>query len=125
MVANRCDPLLDLSPGTWDVIVSFEVLEHVPDVSGFLANVRRHLKPDGVVFLSTPNRDVFSSGHEPSPINREHIKELNLNEFIDLMKPFFSRMELWGQRFRTQRLQQVWDEDVRAKIVQLQNGTRW
>jgi SAM-dependent methyltransferase len=124
-VADACDSRLSIEPGTWDVVVSFEVLEHVPDMPAFLANVRRHVKPGGVVFLSTPNREVFSLGHEPSPINREHIKELNRAELDALLLPLFSDIAAWGQGFRNPALQSAWDEDVRAKIKQLADGTRW
>ena len=76
-VGDACDPALDLNAGCWDRILSCEVLEHVPDMEGFLANLRRHLAPGGIAFVSTPNRLVFSLGHEPSPVNKEHIKELD------------------------------------------------
>jgi 2-polyprenyl-3-methyl-5-hydroxy-6-metoxy-1,4-benzoquinol methylase len=125
LVADACDPGLDISAGSWDVVVSFEVLEHVPNMSAFLQNMRRHTKSDGVVFLSTPNRDIFSLGHEPSPINREHIKELNFDELQRLIRPVFPKMEIWGQRFKRPELLSAWSDDTRNKIAQLENGTRW
>lgn len=125
LVANACDPRLDISAGSWDVVLSFEVLEHVPDMSAFLQNLRRHVKPDGVVFLSTPNRDTFSLGHEPSPINREHIKELNFKELQQLLRPMFPAMEIWGQKFKQPELFSTWSAETRKKIAQLENGTRW
>jgi 2-polyprenyl-3-methyl-5-hydroxy-6-metoxy-1,4-benzoquinol methylase len=45
------------------------VLEHVPDMPAFLPNLRRHLAAGGAAFVTTPNRPVFSLGHEPSPVN--------------------------------------------------------
>jgi SAM-dependent methyltransferase len=124
-VADACDPGLDLEPGTWDRIFSCEVLEHVPDVPAFLANLRRHLAPGGLAFVTTPNRDVFSLGHEPSPVNREHVKELTAVEFVDLLRPHFAGVELYGQRFREERLLRAWQEDVRGKIRACREGTRW
>jgi SAM-dependent methyltransferase len=124
-VADACDPRLDLAPGTWDRILCCEVLEHVPDVPAFLANLRRHLAPDGVALVTTPNRDVFSLGHEPSPVNREHVKELTADEFVDLLEPHFPKVELYGQRFREARLLRAWQEDVRGKIRACREGTRW
>jgi SAM-dependent methyltransferase len=123
--ANACDRLLDVSAGTWDVIVSFEVLEHVPDMETFVKNIRRHLAPAGMAFISTPNRDVFSIGHEPSPVNREHVKELNREEFKSLLQPYFSEIEFWGQRFKKNALLEAWKTDVRGKIAQCKSGTRW
>lgn len=125
LCADACDPALSISPGEWDVILSFEVLEHVPNMLAFIANIRRHLAPGGVVFISTPNRRVFSLGHEPSPVNREHLRELYVSEFDELLKQYFSEIDIWGQRFNKGELLDRWKQDVASKITQLQNGTRW
>ncbi|WP_165251872.1 class I SAM-dependent methyltransferase [Paludisphaera soli] len=125
LVADSCDPDLHIRPGRWDRILSCEVLEHVPDMPEFLANMRRHLAPDGVAFVSTPNRQVFSLGHEPSPMNKEHIKELQLDEFHELVGRYFSDVTIYGQQFRDDALLEAWKDDVRAKIAKLAEGTRW
>jgi SAM-dependent methyltransferase len=124
-VADACDPALSLRPGTWDRILSCEVLEHVPDMPAFLANLRRHLAADGAALVTTPNRLVFSLGREPSPVNKEHVKELTRDEFVELLRPHFSRVELFGQRFRDARLLGAWEADVRRKIRACEEGTRW
>jgi SAM-dependent methyltransferase len=125
VAADACDPALDLGAGTWDRILSCEVLEHVPDMETFLANVRRHLAPSGVAFVSTPNRLVFSLGHEPSPVNKEHIKELDRAEFDALVRRHFESVEIYGQRFKDVCLTRAWEDDVRGKIRRLKDGTRW
>ena len=122
-IADACSPSLSL--GQWDRILCCEVLEHVPDMPTFLDNIKRHLSPDGTAFISTPNRDVFSLGHEPSPMNREHIKELNLQEFTDLLTARFSSVEIFGQSFRDPALLTEWEADVRKNIKSLEAGTRW
>jgi 2-polyprenyl-3-methyl-5-hydroxy-6-metoxy-1,4-benzoquinol methylase len=38
-----------------DIVMATEVLEHLPDPRGFLREVRRGLKPDGIVVLTTPD----------------------------------------------------------------------
>ena len=124
-VADACDPALALRPGHWARILSCEVLEHVPDMDAFLANIRRHLAADGVAFVSTPNRLVFSLGFEPSPVNQEHIKELDLPELTLLLRRHFSSVTLYGQRFRNPALLKAWEEDVRHKIELCRTGARW
>jgi len=123
--ADACDSSLDLDRGTWDLVVSFEVLEHVPNMNNFVRNIRRHLTSQGIAFISTPNRDIFSMGHEPSPVNREHIKELDRNEFEALLRPHFSHVEIYGQRFTKSELLEGWKSDVRSKIAQCRADNRW
>lgn len=44
----------------FDVVASMEVIEHVTDPAAFIAELVRHLKPDGLLLLSTPNRTPAS-----------------------------------------------------------------
>jgi glycosyltransferase involved in cell wall biosynthesis len=50
--------------GTFDAVVAFEILEHVPDVKGFLDVCESMLVPGGRVYLSTPN-GTFGEGNNP------------------------------------------------------------
>jgi 2-polyprenyl-3-methyl-5-hydroxy-6-metoxy-1,4-benzoquinol methylase len=43
--------------GRVDMTLSIQVIEHVNDPRAFLAGIARLLKPDGLLVLSTPNRD--------------------------------------------------------------------
>jgi len=122
---DACDPALDIRRGSWDRVIACEVLEHVPDAQAFLLNIRCHLAPSGIAFVTTPNRPVFSLGYQPSPVNREHIKELLFEEFVDVLRPYFSHIEIWGQRFTRTELLDAWKLDVQNKIVQMAAGTRW
>ena len=55
--------LADIDSGAgYDVIVLSNVLEHVDDPSGMLANVRRLLRPSGEVWISCPNARSFAHG---------------------------------------------------------------
>lgn len=44
---------VDLEP--FDVITATDVIEHVPDPVAFLAAAKRLLKPNGIVYVETPN----------------------------------------------------------------------
>lgn len=46
--------------GQFDVVTSMEVIEHVHDPAVFIGELKRHLKPDGLLLLSTPNRTPAS-----------------------------------------------------------------
>jgi 2-polyprenyl-3-methyl-5-hydroxy-6-metoxy-1,4-benzoquinol methylase len=57
-------PFLD---ETFDVVFSFEVLEHVRDPFRVLAESWRVLKPGGVLYCSAPNYRTFFEGHYNIP----------------------------------------------------------
>lgn len=122
VAGDGCDRNLNL--GAWERIICCEVLEHVPDMPQLLANIRRHLAPGGIAFISTPNVEVFSGGHRPSPINREHVYEPNLAEFRSLLR-HFSEVRIYGQRFVRPELLAAWTADVARKTISLEAGTRW
>ncbi len=42
--------------GRFDLVTCLEVIEHVADKPGFVAELARHLAPGGLMVLSTPNR---------------------------------------------------------------------
>ena len=46
---------------TFDTVFAGEIIEHLDDVHGFLASIRRHLAPTGRLVLTTPN--VFYVAH--------------------------------------------------------------
>ncbi|WP_299194742.1 bifunctional 2-polyprenyl-6-hydroxyphenol methylase/3-demethylubiquinol 3-O-methyltransferase UbiG [uncultured Erythrobacter sp.] len=49
-----------LDIGTFDLVTSLEVVEHVADKAAFLADVAARLADDGLLVLSTPNRTAAS-----------------------------------------------------------------
>lgn len=48
-------PQLPFEKGFFDAVYSSEVIEHVPNVSSFLWEIKRVLRKDGTLFLTTPN----------------------------------------------------------------------
>lgn len=52
--------LASLDIGTFDLVTSMEVIEHVADKTAFLRDLAARLKPDGLMVLSTPNRTLAS-----------------------------------------------------------------
>lgn len=49
----------DPIPGQWGTIICLEILEHLFNPLFFLENIKKALKPGGILYLSTPYRAKF------------------------------------------------------------------
>lgn len=75
---------LPLPDAAVDVVVNFQVIEHLWDQGQFIAECARVLRPGGLLMVSTPNRITFSPGRD-TPINPFHTRELNAAELTELL----------------------------------------
>ncbi len=69
----------------YDLITSFETIEHVPDHRAALANLRTLLAPGGRLLLSTPNRPItspYARTLDDRPANPHHVREFTLAEIL-------------------------------------------
>jgi ubiquinone/menaquinone biosynthesis C-methylase UbiE len=80
----------------FDIVVSFETIEHIRQCRKFLAECRRVLKENGLLICSTPNRRIFSP-NLAKPINTFHVKEFWPEEFSRLLRRYFASITLYGQ----------------------------
>jgi SAM-dependent methyltransferase len=48
-------------PGSFDIVVSQEVIEHIEDKPAYLSVARRALRTGGYLFMTTPNRRVLDA----------------------------------------------------------------
>ncbi|HEX3650062.1 MAG TPA: class I SAM-dependent methyltransferase [Pseudonocardiaceae bacterium] len=77
--------VLPVRSGAVDVVANFQVIEHLWDQEGFLAECRRVLRPGGQLLITTPNRLTFSPGRD-TPLNPFHTKELAPDELAGLLR---------------------------------------
>lgn len=82
---------LPFENATFDVVVSFETIEHLKRPDIFVWEVKRVLKPDGVFCVSTPNDDEFMEG------NTFHIHEFKLPELQEIIKKHFRNAKYYCQ----------------------------
>ena len=75
----------------FDVVVSFETIEHVPNVIRFMKELYRVLKKNGKLIISTPN---YKGSINKNPY---HISDLTKKDFLHLMDGFYYDWELYGQ----------------------------
>ena len=59
----RVEELAAEMPHSFDVVTCMEMLEHVPDPAAIIAACAQLVKPDGMVFFSTINRNPKSYAH--------------------------------------------------------------
>jgi SAM-dependent methyltransferase len=83
--------------GTYDAIVSFETLEHLPYPEKFIAACYQNLTTGGKLIISTPNQNVSSPG---GSLDWEyHEKEYQPQELIEILsKAGFLNIKLYGQQ---------------------------
>ncbi|MBP6876068.1 MAG: methyltransferase domain-containing protein [Candidatus Eisenbacteria bacterium] len=87
-------PLPDRS---MDLVLAFEVIEHLAEPRRFLSEARRVLTEAGLLLISTPNRELISPGWEIPP-NRFHVREYSPDELRALLASEFPQVEMAGQR---------------------------
>ncbi|MGG5821408.1 class I SAM-dependent methyltransferase [Falsiroseomonas sp. HW251] len=79
-----------------DVVVSFETIEHFTAHDRFLDEIRRVLRPGGLLVVSTPDRDNYSPADQPA--NPFHALEMTRPEFASLLQARFAHVGMWWQR---------------------------
>ena len=93
LVADARDEKLKEELGTFDTIVSMETIEHIKDDYLFVENLTKLLKEDGSLIISTP----YGKGRGVECSNPYHYRQYKKNEFITLLKSYFSKIKLFGQ----------------------------
>jgi SAM-dependent methyltransferase len=87
---------LPFRESTFDLVTSFETLEHVPDAAAMLRELRRVLRPGGRLVLSTPNRAFLQLQRQSD--NPFHVQEFTAEELRALLSECFRRVCIYGQR---------------------------
>jgi SAM-dependent methyltransferase len=79
---------LPFDTGAFDLVVSFETIEHVADPERALDELKRVTDDDGLLLISTPNK------HEYQVPNPFHEREFFHAEFLELLEARFESVEL-------------------------------
>ncbi len=81
---------LPLAAGSFDAVVSFQVIEHLVDPGPYLRTIVALLRRDGVALLTTPNR-LTSDGANPF-----HVHEYTADELAGRLRAHFESVEMLG-----------------------------
>jgi SAM-dependent methyltransferase len=83
-------PFSGLPDNAFDTVISFQVIEHIKDDLGYLAEIKRVLKPGGKALITTPNIKMSLSR------NPWHIREYTADELESLAKKIFDNVRMKG-----------------------------
>lgn len=87
---------LPFPDASFDVVTSFETLEHLHDRSTFVSELARILKPKGKLILSTPNA-IYTQPVNGKPSNPFHVHEYTPDELREEIEQHFAIERLLGQ----------------------------
>lgn len=86
---------LPLAGASVDVVVAFEVIEHLENWRGLLAEARRVLTPAGQLVVSTPNRLYYGESRDTP--NQFHVHEFDFQEFRAELSQVFAHTAIFLQ----------------------------
>lgn len=86
------DTMEHFSEDSFDMIVSFEVFEHIPlkELKKLIKKLKSYLKKDGLFIITTP----ISRGQKSE--DKFHQNEMTQNVFVNLMDEFFNEWDLYS-----------------------------
>jgi SAM-dependent methyltransferase len=80
---------------SFDMVVSFQVIEHVADPAPYLTEIARVLRPDGTALLTTPNAAIRLDPGMP-PWNRFHVREYRAADLPGILSVVFDSVDIRG-----------------------------
>ena len=88
---------IPLESNSIDVVISYETLEHHDEHEKMMIEIKRVLKPEGILLISTPDKHFYSDKRNYK--NSFHVKELYKSEFIYLINKHFKNYQLYSQSY--------------------------
>lgn len=93
---GRAD-LIPIETNSIDVVVSFETIEHHDKHEEMMLEIKRVLKPDGIIVISTPDKYFYTDKRGFK--NEFHVKELYREDFVNLVNNHFKVSQLLIQSY--------------------------
>lgn len=103
----------------FDLVVSFETIEHLHAQEDMLAEIRRVLAPDGLLVMSSPER--ANHGDKDGYVNEYHVRELYGREFLALVGRHFPHVAHLHQQVLT--CSALWSATGREHCPEVYAGT--
>jgi hypothetical protein len=106
---------LTFADNRFDVIVSFETLEHLEAQDRLVAGFARVLRDDGLLLISSPDKRTYSeiAGFR----NEFHVRELYREELLELLGRHFPHVRLYAQKLLFQSALWSLDGDGQGSVT--------
>jgi SAM-dependent methyltransferase len=104
-IQGSCERL-PLPDDSIEVAVSFETIEHLEMQEQFVSELRRVLKPGGLLLMSSPNKRLYTDARDYH--NEFHVREMYRDEFEQLLQGDFPHIHWLGQKLLFHSL--IWPE---------------
>ncbi len=108
---------LPLPKARFEVVVAFEVIEHLADYRQFIREASRVLAPTGLFIVSTPNKRYYAESRAESGPNPYHAHEFEADEFYSELNSVFPHVVLLLQNrvesFAFHPAKTFWPSDAR------------
>lgn len=82
---------------TFDVVISFETIEHITDHQKMVSEIKRVLNRNGILIISTPEKSIYSD--MANYANPYHEKELYEAEFFEILSNEFQFLQMGYQKY--------------------------
>lgn len=80
---------------SFDLVLAFEVIEHLSGWADLIREAARVLAPDGLFLVSTPNRLCYrAAGQAPNPF---HVHEFDYDEFREALAESFAHCAVYAE----------------------------
>ncbi|MDP2999646.1 MAG: methyltransferase domain-containing protein [Bryobacterales bacterium] len=86
---------LPFADHSFDLVVAFEVIEHIAEWPSLLDEARRLLAPGGQFIVSTPNKSYYTDTRRQSGPNPWHVHEFEFEEFRQALTAVFPHVSLF------------------------------
>ncbi|GEM_PF-5473281 len=80
---------------SFDLVTSFEVIEHIHGWKQYLERIAKVLKDEGILVISSPNRPYYRD--ERGEINPFHVHEFDPDEFREILEKHFPYLHFYGE----------------------------
>ncbi|NQU05061.1 MAG: class I SAM-dependent methyltransferase [Calditrichaeota bacterium] len=100
----------------FDVIISFEVFEHITNVEHYVSEAYRMLKKDGLFIMSTPNVETYPM----AGMNPYHVKEYTVGEVKKLTaQTGFSDPDVYAQIANNEGIERLEKSKLLLSVMKL------